>query len=118
MPRDPALWSVEDEQWGHKRRYHKVDLTAKLRAAGFRTRTVWTWGFPLTKYLVLLQIWRLRRRPPADQDASYRTFRLPRPLLQSARVAITFITRFEQLFKGMDRGLGYIVLAEPVGEAR
>ncbi len=118
VPRDPVLWSVEDELWGHKRRYLKGDLIAKLRAAGFRTSTVWTWGFPFTKWLVLLQIWRLKRRTHANQDASYHTFGLPRPLLHLAHVAFTFVTRFEQVFKGMDRGVGYIVVAEPMSEDR
>jgi SAM-dependent methyltransferase len=118
VPRDPALWSVEDELWGHKRRYVRSDLIAKLRAAGFRTRAVWTWGFLLTRYLVLLQIWRLKRRTRVDQDALYDPIRLPRPLLHLARVAFTLITRLEQLFKGTDRGVSYIVAAEPVSGDR
>jgi SAM-dependent methyltransferase len=118
VPRDPALWSVEDELWGHKRRYVRSDLIAKLRAAGFRTRAVWTWGFLLTRYLVLLQIWRLKRRTRVNQDALYDPIRLPHPLLHLARVAFTLITRLEQLFKGTDRGVSYIVAAEPVSGDR
>lgn len=118
VPRDPALWSLEDELWGHRRRYVKGDLTAKLRAAGFRTSAVWTWGFPFTKCLALLQIWRLKRRTHANQDACYQPFGLPRPLLHLARAAFTFVTRFEQVFKGMDRGVGYIVAAGPMSEER
>lgn len=116
VPRDPALWSVEDELWGHKRRYLKGDLTAKLREAGFRTSTVWTWGFPFTKCLVLLQIWRLKRRAPANQNASYQPFGLPRPLRHLARAAFTLVARLEQPFKEADRGVGYIVVAEPMSE--
>jgi SAM-dependent methyltransferase len=116
VPRDPALCSLEDELWGHRRRYVKDDLIAKLRAAGFRTRAVWTWGFTLTRYLVLLQIWRLKRRTRVDQDALYDPIRLPHPLLHLARVAFTFIATFEQLFKRIDRGIGYIVVAEPMSD--
>ncbi len=113
VPRDPSLWSMEDELWAHKRRYLKDDLIAKLQSAGFRTLSVWTWGYPLTKYLVLLQIWRLKRQNPSDQGSSYRPFPLPRPFLRLAQAAFTLITRLEQLFKGTDRGVGYIVTAEP-----
>jgi SAM-dependent methyltransferase len=116
VPRDPALWSLEDELWGHKRRYLRGDLIAKLEAAGFRTSTVWTWGFPLTRYLVLLQVWRLKRRSRANQDAWYDPIRLPHPLLHLARLAFTFIATFERLFKRIDRGIGYIVVAEPMSD--
>lgn len=116
VPRDPSLWSVDDELSDHKRRYLKDDLIAKLRCAGFRTRSMWTWGHPLTKYLVLLQIWRLERRNPSDQGPSYRPFPLPRPFLHLARAAFALIARLEQVFKGTDRGIGYVVIAEPERE--
>jgi len=35
-------------------------------------------------------------------------------ILELARVAFSLITRLEELFKGADRGAGYIVAAQPV----
>jgi SAM-dependent methyltransferase len=115
VPRDPQLWSVEDELWGHKRRYLRKELVDKLAAAGFRPTKVWTWGFPITKYLVLLQIWRLKRRIGAKQEDAVRPLGLPLPLLHVARAAFVLITGFEQLFKRIDQGVGYIAVAEPIG---
>lgn len=117
VPREPRMWSVEDELWGHKRRYLRADLVRKLETAGFRAKTVWTWGFPLIKYLVFLQVWRLKRRIRTTQEDPYKPPALPLPLLHVARTLFALITTAEQLFKGLDRGVGYIVVAEPIREA-
>lgn len=116
VPRNPALWSLEDELWGHRRRYAKDDLLRKLQAAGFRASTVWTWGFPFTQYLVRLHIQLLGRGTSAGEYVPYSPPRPARPLLHLARVAFTLMARFEQLFKAADRGVGYIVAAECVRE--
>lgn len=117
VPREPRMWSVEDELWGHKRRYLRTELVGKLEAAGFRTKMVWTWGFPLTKYLVLLQVLRLKRRIRAAQGEPRKPPALPLPLLHVARGAFALIATSEQVFKGLDRGVGYIAVAEPVRQA-
>lgn len=118
VPRDPAFWSLEDEMWGHKRRYLREDLAAKLQSGGFRSCTVWTWGFPLTKFLVMLQIRRLSRRVGEGTESFHFPPLFPRWLLHTARVVFRLIARLESLFRATDRGVGYIVMAEPVARER
>lgn len=114
VPRDPRLWSVEDELWGHHRRYLRDELLGKLAGAGFRPVSVWSWGFPFIGLLVRWQVRRLERRHRAGGGAG--APRLPGPLLRAARLAFIAVARFERLFRGLDRGVGYIVVARAAGE--
>jgi SAM-dependent methyltransferase len=111
VPRDPRFWSVEDELWDHKRRYERAELEGKLRDTGFELDLLWTWGFPITKRIVKLQVNRLRPRGSDVRDGPPLVARPPSLLLPLARIGFSMIARFEQIFKGTDRGLGYVAVA-------
>lgn len=111
VPRDPRFWSLEDELWDHKRRYERAELKEKLRDTGFELDTLWTWGFPITKRIVKFQINRLHPRGSDVRDGPPPVVRPPSLLLPLVRMAFGMIVRFEQLFKGTDRGLGYVAVA-------
>jgi len=63
VPQHPALWSAQDEHAGHRRRYTRAELTAKLGAAGFV-------GIKATSFvsllLPLMAAARRRKRAGAD----------------------------------------------------
>jgi len=63
VPQHPALWSAQDEHAGHRRRYTKKELVAKLRAAGFADMK--TTSF-VSLLLPLMALARLRKRKRAD----------------------------------------------------
>jgi SAM-dependent methyltransferase len=114
VPRDPRFWSVEDELWDHKRRYERTELEGKLRDTGFELDLLWTWGFPITKRIVKFQVNRLRPRGSDVRDGPPLVARPPSLLLPLARIGFGMIARFEQIFKGTDRGLGYVATARKV----
>lgn len=118
VPRDPSFWSVEDELWDHKRRYTRDELTSKLRDAGFEIETFWSWGFPFTKRVVKYQVSRLRPKGEEVRAGPPRVVRPPKPLLPFLRIAFGGIARFEQLFRGTDRGIGYVVSARKAAARR
>jgi len=64
VPAIPALWSLEDEMSGHRRRYTAATLKAALRAAGLRPLLL----RPFHAALVPLAFWqrRVRRRRAPD----------------------------------------------------
>lgn len=111
VPRDPAFWSIEDEMWGHKRRYTRDGLLGRLKDAGFQPQTVWTWGFPITRQVVKYQVSRLRPRAQDVEAGSPPVTTPPKPLLPLVRTTFGIIVRIESLFKHSDRGIGYVVTA-------
>ena len=51
VPAHPELWTDMDALIGHRRRYTREALVARLEEAGFDVERVLTWGFPLTGFL-------------------------------------------------------------------
>ncbi len=111
VPADPALWTRWDDLAGHRRRYTKRELVSKLEATGFRVHQLTNWGFPLTRWLVrrgaTMRARRLEQREPAGEFPP-----LLRRLMPVASVAFHVLARIEQLFSPLDRGAGYVVLAQ------
>ncbi|HEX5477546.1 MAG TPA: methyltransferase domain-containing protein [Burkholderiales bacterium] len=67
VPQHEWLWSRRDEFAGHRRRYRRADLLAKIAAAGFERP--WTTSF-VTLLLPLMAWSRARERAPGGFDAS------------------------------------------------
>ncbi|HEY3074812.1 MAG TPA: class I SAM-dependent methyltransferase [Burkholderiales bacterium] len=63
VPQHPALWSVQDVHAGHRRRYTKTELAAKLHAAGFTDIRATSFVCLLLPVMALA---RLRKRNGAD----------------------------------------------------
>jgi SAM-dependent methyltransferase len=61
VPQHPSLWSIQDDNAGHKRRYRRHELGDKLRAAGFRV--IFSTSF-VSLLLPLLAVSRWRKRSP------------------------------------------------------
>ncbi len=78
VPAGPALWSRCDEIQGHRRRYRRRELLAKLDAAGFVTERT-TLLLP-TLYLPALVIRQANRRFLADKagrEAAFKEYAMP-----------------------------------------
>lgn len=113
VPADPALWTRWDDLAGHQRRYTRQELVSKLEAAGFRVRQLTSWGFPLTRWLVRRGA-RMRSRR-LDERHSGGEFPAPlRRILPLASIAFKIAARVEPLLSFLDRGAGYVVLAQRV----
>jgi SAM-dependent methyltransferase len=76
VPQHPRLWSAGDDFAGHKRRYRRGELVAKLQTAGFEIAQVTSF---VSFLLPLMAMSRARQRDPQTYDplTEYRT---PRPL--------------------------------------
>jgi SAM-dependent methyltransferase len=109
VPGDPGLWNAEDEQAGHVRRYTREELRRKLTERGFEIVRMINWGFPVTKWLYRLEV-RLLLRGNAGQSNG-RRHRFPLPLLALTRPLFAAVADLESLISGLDRGVGYVVLA-------
>jgi SAM-dependent methyltransferase len=109
VPGDPKLWNVEDERAGHVRRYTREELRRKLQKNGFQILRMVNWGFPITRWLYLLEVSLLLRRRPSRGRAKGLPLLLP--LLALARPLFAVLADIESLISGLDRGVGYVVLA-------
>ena len=111
VPADPTLWTALDDLVGHRRRYTKAELTFKLEGAGFCVSRIISWGFPITGWLerrgATMRARRLQQREPAGEFPP-----LLRRLMPVASVAFRVLARIEPLFSPLDRGAGYVVLAQ------
>jgi len=110
VPGDPKLWNAEDERAGHVRRYTKEELRHKLAKSGFEIARMVNWGFPITRWLYLLEVSLLLRRSP-NGGGGGKGLRLPLPVLALARPVFAALADVESLISGIDRGVGYVVLA-------
>lgn len=111
VPADPALWTRWDDLAGHVRRYRKQELVSKLETAGFRVRQLTSWGFPLTRWLVHRGA-RMRSRRLDEKHAGGEVPSALRRILPLASIAFKITARVEPLFSFLDRGAGYVVLAQ------
>jgi SAM-dependent methyltransferase len=114
VPANPKLWNAEDERAGHVRRYRRDELRRKLTERGFETVRMINWGFPVTRWLYLLEVRLLLDGGRSDSHGDgHRSggYRLLLPLLALTRPLFAAIADLESLFSGLDRGVGYVVLA-------
>ena len=114
VPGDPKLWNAEDEQAGHVRRYTREELRHKLTKHGFQIVRMINWGFPVTRWLYLLEVRLLLRGRPSQSNGNGHRPRghwLLLPLLALTRPLFSAIADLESLISGLDRGVGYVVLA-------
>ena len=87
VPQHGWLWSAEDDAGGHKRRYSRRELVAKVQRAGFSVERVTSF---VSVLLPLMAAARLRARvgmrhdPDANMELS-----LPRPLDRLLETAMT-----------------------------
>jgi SAM-dependent methyltransferase len=109
VPADPKLWNAEDERAGHMRRYTREELRRKLAKSGFEIVRMINWGFPITRWLYLREVSLLMGHSPSPGGG--RKLRFLLPLLTLARPLFAVLADMESLVSGLDRGVGYVVLA-------
>lgn len=109
VPGNPELWNTEDEQAEHVRRYTREELRRKLAKSGFEIVRMINWGFPITKWLYLREVSALMRG--RRRQGRGRVLRFLLPLLAAARPLFAVLADIESLMSGLDRGVGYVVLA-------
>ncbi len=112
VPGDPNLWNVDDERAGHVRRYTREELNRKLTERGFQIHEIINWGFPLTKWLYRLEVRQMERSRPSQSNGKRHQPRLPMPLLALARPFLAVVADLESKLSRLDRGVGYVVLAQ------
>lgn len=113
VPADPTLWTRFDELVGHRRRYTRQELTSKLEDAGFRVRELTNWGFPLTGWLHIRGA-RMQARRAEQRTAGGAIPPGLKRILPVASLAFRIAARLEPGFSFLDRGAGYVVVAERV----
>ncbi|MCH8008702.1 MAG: methyltransferase domain-containing protein [Chloroflexi bacterium] len=111
VPANPALWTRWDDLAGHRRRYTKQELVSKLETAGFRVLQITSWGFPLTGWLARRGA-RMRSRRLDEEHAGGEVPAALRRILPLASIAFKIAARVEPLLSFLDRGDGYVVLAQ------
>lgn len=114
VPGNPALWTRWDDLAGHKRRYTRQELVSKLEGSGFRVRSLVNWGFPLTGWLAIRGA-RMRARRVEEQNPDGEVPSGLRRVLPLASIGFKIAARIEPWFSFLDRGVGYVVVAEPAG---
>ena len=77
VPQHQWLWSLVDEQAGHKRRYARRELLAKLVAAGFEILHVTSFVMTLMPILYVMRLAK-RRRSAAVSDLDWSELEIPR----------------------------------------
>lgn len=68
VPQHPSLWSVQDDNACHKRRYRRHELADKLQTAGFRV--IFSTSFVSLLLPVLAASRRRKRNPNSNADAA------------------------------------------------
>lgn len=116
VPADPKLWNVEDERAGHARRYTREELRRKLRKSGFETVRIVNWGFPITRWLYLLEVRLLFRGSAGESHGKWHRVLLP--FLALLRPLFAALADLESLTSRLDRGVGYVVLARKATACR
>lgn len=120
VPAHMSEWSKIDEIKGHYRRYERKELVEKIKKAGFKVDTVWTYGFPLL--LLLRQISKTgqfirfsvggRDKDSLGEQSSIQEEYNPGLEKFVTNKFLTYIPfKFMDLFVGTDLGFGYIVIA-------
>lgn len=120
VPAHMSKWGEMDTMGGHFRRYERQELIQKLKVAGFKIKTIWTFGFPFLNIIQFisrtgyftknnLNVSKTNKTKKSgirlDYDPKYR-------FLLSNNFILTPLFKFLDLFVNTDRGLGYIVVAK------
>jgi len=120
VPAHQSLWSKIDEVKGHYRRYEKVELKSKLRKAGFRVTSIYTYGFPFLSLLRRLSDsgkFVKSKTQHLDKDARGRESGIQEEYDPKLRKLVTNPILLYPFFKIMDLftktdfGFGYIIIA-------
>ena len=108
VPAHQSMWTEQDDAAGHKRRYARDEIRALMERGGLAVLELVSWGFPITRQLVLRggsAAAGYRREGRAKLPAAIRFARsLYAPLARP-------VARLEYLLSGLDRGVGYALLA-------
>jgi SAM-dependent methyltransferase len=111
VPLDMRLWNAADARAGHKRRYTRDEILAKLESAGFQVEKYIVWGYPITR---AAHFW-IRRQQDKMMSASSspgQSRKKPillwlKPLLRLAR----YLFWIDNLFNFAEKGVGIVVKA-------
>ncbi len=108
VPAHQSMWTEQDDAAGHKRRYARDEIRSLLERGGLEILELVCWGFPITRQLVLRggsAAAGYRREGRAKLPQAMRLARdLYAPLARP-------VARLEYLLSGLDRGVGYALLA-------
>lgn len=85
VPQYEWLWSKADDYGGHRRRYTKRELEAKIGYAGFTVIRSTAWVFSLLPLLAVSRVWEARRRGNYDPR---RELDLPKPINRAFEAAL------------------------------
>lgn len=111
VPGDPGLWTHWDDLAGHVRRYRRVELITKLESSGFQVESITNWGFPLNGWLSFRGA-RMRSHRVEERGRDEEVPSLMKSLLPAASVFFKLAARIEPLLSFLDRGAGYVVVAQ------
>ncbi len=110
-----------DEAAGHYRRYTRPMIRRLLERTGFRVEHLWSYGFPITNFTLILtnQIYRRRLDTIRNKDMQTRTAQsgLDRSVIRPYRFLWTnalfrAVGAVQMLFREADWGNGYVVRAQ------
>lgn len=113
VPAHPSLWTEWDDMAGHVRRYTKQQLADTVTSAGFDIRSFQSWGFPLSGWLAIRGA-RMRGRRVAKNAGAEVPSAIAK-IMPIATLAFRPLARAESIFADLDRGAGYVVVAQAVG---
>jgi hypothetical protein len=113
VPANPKLWTEWDDLAGHRRRYTRQRLVGVLTSAGFRVTEITSWGFPLTGWLAVRGA-RMRGRRVAEHHPDGEVPSLVERLMPAASIIFKAAARVEPWLSFLDKGAGYVVVAERV----
>jgi SAM-dependent methyltransferase len=116
VPANPKLWTEWDDLAGHRRRYTRKSLVSVLTSAGFRVTQITSWGFPLTGWLAVRGA-RMRGRRVAEHHAGGEVPGLVERLMPAASIVFKAAAHIEPWLSFLDKGAGYVVVAERVDSA-
>jgi 2-polyprenyl-3-methyl-5-hydroxy-6-metoxy-1,4-benzoquinol methylase len=108
VPANPAFWTEQDVLAGHRRRYTRASLLELMAAGGFEPEELVSWGFPFTLQFVLRGGSRAARYREAGRASLPALMRLARAVYAPLARPIA---RVEYLLSGLDKGVGYALLA-------
>lgn len=120
VPAHMSKWGRMDEMGGHFRRYERKELVQKLKIAGFKIKTIWTFGFPVLNFIQLISKTGFFTRTTLSTSKADKTKKSGIRLdcdpkfkyLFSNKYILLTLFKLLDLFTTTDRGLGYIVVAE------
>ncbi len=108
VPAHQSMWTEQDDAAGHKRRYARDEIRSLLERGGLHVLELVCWGFPITRQLVLRG---------GSAAAGYRRegrAKLPQAIRLARAMYAPLarpVARLEYLLSGLDRGVGYALLA-------